>query len=194
MKRRTAKAFELTGTVVFVLALIVFIAWFMVPRVVGWTPVVVLSGSMEPELGVGAIAMVEGKEPLDVTVGDVVTFTHPAPLKNPAPLVTHRVVAIDHDGSGQPILQTRGDANADDDPWTVPASNVLGTVKFSIPHLGTISNRLRSPLGFTLLVAIPAMYLAWGEVASMAREVRKRKVASGTTTAVIDGDSASQEA
>src|ERR671915_499573 len=54
----------------------------------GYRPVVVYSGSMEPELGVGSVALVKSVPSASVEVGDVITFADPY---QPGRLVTHRV-------------------------------------------------------------------------------------------------------
>ncbi len=160
-------------TAVVVVCLIGFILWLSLPRFMGWQPQVVLSGSMEPALQVGAVAFVEEKPAEEVEVGDVLTFWHPQTSEVPRPLVTHRVVNIVTDPDGRPAFETRGDANDGPDPWTVPAPNVVGTVKFDVPYVGQITERVRSPLGFLLIVGIPALYIASGEIRSVASEVRR---------------------
>ena len=59
-------------------------------RLVGLTPYAVLSGSMEPEYPVGSLVYVKAVDPLDVEVGDAITFSLPS-----GTLVTHQVYQID---------------------------------------------------------------------------------------------------
>jgi signal peptidase len=61
------------------------------PRMIGWTGMVVLSGSMEPTMPVGGLAMLAPIDPEDVEVGDVISYRHPLEREK---LVSHRVIEI----------------------------------------------------------------------------------------------------
>ncbi|MEB3851138.1 MAG: signal peptidase I, partial [Desulfurococcales archaeon] len=95
--------------------------------------VVVTSGSMEPSLGVGDLAVVLPGSP---GPGSVVLYRHEGGL------VIHRVVE-DH-GS---YLVTRGDANPGPDPWRVGAGSVVGVMRLRVPWAGRPLLWLRAVLG-----------------------------------------------
>lgn len=128
----------------------------VLPLATGGAALAVLSGSMTPDLPVGAMAFTRPVDPADVRAGDVITFQH-AP--GAAELVTHRVLAVDTSG-GSPVFTTKGDANdaADLDP--VPASAVRGELWFGVPHLGRASALLHSPKGAGLLVVLVCAVIA----------------------------------
>lgn len=73
----------------------------------------VVTGSMAPRLPVGTLVATTPTH--DVHVGEVVLFRPPAPWDGHQ--VLHRVVSVEGG-----VVRTRGDANADDDPWTMDAS------------------------------------------------------------------------
>jgi signal peptidase len=171
MVRKASKALGVFCTVLMVLFFVVFIAWFTVPRFLGWKPQVVLSGSMEPVLKTGGVAFVAQTPAADVEVGDILTFQHP---DKPSTLITHRVTSID-DASEKRVFKTKGDANNDEDNWSVPAENVVGTVQWSVPYIGYVTNRVRTREGFLLIVGLPAAFIVLGEIQSIAREVRKSR-------------------
>jgi signal peptidase len=91
----------------------------------GYKPVAVYSGSMEPKLAVGSLAV-------DRTIDEVITFPDPY-LKGR--LVTHRVVRILNTKKG-PAYRTKGDANVSRDPWTIRLDGRVGRVSFDIPLAG----------------------------------------------------------
>src|SRR5687767_9686496 len=95
----------------------------------GWTPTTLVSGSMEPHLGVGDVVLVTpyGGEPL--SPGQVVTFDDPA---RPGRITTHRIVGP-HERGG---YQTKGDANAEPDSTPLPPSAIRGVGRALIPSAG----------------------------------------------------------
>lgn len=100
------------------------VGWVMLPAVLlGWSPTVVTSGSMEPRIRAGDI--VHLAPPADIEVGAVIRF--PDELGRH---VLHRVVHVHPDGS----LQTRGDANARPDTMPVDIGQVTGRGVLLIPY------------------------------------------------------------
>lgn len=154
--------------------LVTVIAWLTLPRLMGWQAQVVLSGSMEPAMPTGSVAFVQPIEPEQLDVGDIISFYHP---EKPSRVVTHRLAEIVRQ-DGNLVFQTRGDANDNVDPWLVPAADVIGTVRFSVPYTGYVTQRLRSPLGFALLVGIPAAVIIVGELRNIAGQLRRRNEGS----------------
>lgn len=138
-------------------------AAFLLPVVFGARPVVVLSGSMEPTLNVGGVALMEPVDSTTIKVGDIITFRAP---DNKTVLVTHRVIEVFR----QPtlIFQTQGDAVGKPDPFKVSANTVVGRVRFSIPGLGfamhKVAQEIRTPLGFGLTMGVTSLILVVGEV------------------------------
>ena len=125
-------------------------------RLVGLTPYVVLSGSMEP--------------------GDPITFV----LNEQLTVATHRVISIDAENQH---FYTQGDANPAPDGAPVHFNNLIGRPVFCVPKLGYVSDYLsRAPgkyVGWTaaavLLIALFAPDLL--RLAGKADE----KVAAGRT-------------
>lgn len=128
---------------------------------------IVQSGSMEPAIKTGSVVIV--KSVSDYEVGDVITFVFSPTDQIPT---THRVVE-EKTVSGQPRYITKGDANEDRDPRDVLERNVIGKVFLSIPYLGYILDFARKPLGFGLLIGIPAAYIVFEEVMKIVSEVRR---------------------
>ncbi len=115
-------------------------------------PLAVLSGSMEPQLHVGDIAIVERIEPLDARTGDIVTFRDPAQPR----LITHRVRNMQVKGD-QVIFTTRGDANNLSERWQVKKTGEISRIMYTVPKLGHVLIYARHSgllaIGFGVLLA-----------------------------------------
>jgi signal peptidase len=136
-------------------ALFGVVALVTLPRVAGITPLTVLTGSMEPALGVGDVVLSERRSPLDVRPGDVVTFRDPS---RDGELVTHRVVSMRRAGAAVRFV-TKGDANDVAERWSVPADGRIGRAVLRVPKAGHVLSRAATPAGKLLLVALPAALL-----------------------------------
>lgn len=133
---------------------------------------IVQSGSMEPAIKTGAIVVTAPAN--DYKVGDVITFVFSQRDRVPT---THRIID-ERIVSGEPRYTTKGDANDDQDPQEVLERNIEGKVLLSAPYLGFLLDFARKPLGFSLLIGIPAAYIAFEEGATIVKEikaVRRRK-------------------
>ncbi|WP_281193561.1 signal peptidase I [Halorubrum sp. F4] len=145
------------------IALVVPFVVYAVPGVVGAQGgYVVLSGSMEPSIGVGDVVIVDDVTPAEIEEGDVITY-----LRGDADTpTTHRVVEVT-ERNGERAFITQGDANEDPDAAPVPASRVLGEVAVVIPYMGYVIEFVNTPTGFLALVVIPFVLLALSEVRSV---------------------------
>lgn len=109
-------------------------------HVLGFYPLIVTTGSMEPTLPAGA--MVIARAQADYAVGDVVSF------RQEGAVVTHRIVAETAAG-----YRTAGDANNTPDSEAVPFEAVLGRVVLCLPGAGALLMALQEPIGILLLTA-----------------------------------------
>lgn len=148
------------------LAISVFLvlAVWMSTGLIGFQLNVIASGSMQPVLDVGDIAVTVQTSIEDIKVGDMIRYRRRG---DPAPTI-HRVVEISRRGSGVYIV-TKGDANAvPDEPMTIPLTEKLGKVVFVVPKVGWASIYLKQAIGiawrtvaenpavgYTLLAAVP---------------------------------------
>jgi signal peptidase len=147
-------------TVILAVAVVLCLA-VLVPRLAGATPYTVLTGSMEPDLPPGSLVVTRPTELSDISVGDVVTYQ----LRSGEPtVVTHRVVAVGFDATGEPLLTTQGDANDVADAKPVRAVQVRGTVWYSVPHLGRVNTALDGSQRQTAVYVVATallLYAAW---------------------------------
>ena len=131
-----------------------------VPYLFGQRSLTVLSGSMEPTLHVGDVVVVEQVPPLDVRVGDIVTFRDPDDAER---LITHRVREIDVDGTSVAFV-TKGDANTSVENWKITTDGTIGRVRYHVWRLGYLMFWIRSRLGRLGMVVIPALLLGGFEL------------------------------
>ena len=116
------------------------------PTVFGWGRAVVLSGSMEPALPVGALLFIHAQATYEP--GEIITYKDEF-----GNLVTHRLVALEND-----VATTRGDANnTDDAPF--PAARILGKVEAVLPGVGSAILWLQTPLGFCIILLLCALLI-----------------------------------
>ncbi|MGE3271425.1 MAG: signal peptidase I, partial [Chloroflexota bacterium] len=127
------------------------------PTLFGYESFVVLSGSMEPVLQVGDLAVVGPVRPDQLRVRDIISYRTPV---QPNMVVTHRLVGIDTNEAGQMTFTTRGDANDSVDQVEVDPQAVLGRVAYAVPKMGYLVDFARQPLGKLVLLGLPALLLA----------------------------------
>jgi signal peptidase I len=127
----------------------------VVPAVTGGDVFVVGGGSMEPTIALGSVVIDQPVTATDLSVGDVVSVR----VGKEKAIFTHRVIRlVDHDGALW--IQTKGDANEDQDPSIIPASAVIGRVAVAIPYAGYVVHLLSTPQGVFLVVALATLLLA----------------------------------
>lgn len=148
----------------YLVMIICLATWAVLPLTIGWTPTVVMSGSMVPNAQVGDVLVAQ---PLDLTQkkeiiseGHVLLATSPV---NPSKLVTHRVVNVIK-GVG---YVTKGDANAKADATVVPIDNVQGIERLRIPMIGIPIQSIRMgnfiPAMVFGLLAVSAQFILYNE-------------------------------
>ena len=150
------------GLTTVLVALVVVLAVLLVGvRLVGLTPYVVLSGSMEPTYHTGSLIYVKKADPFTIEAGTPITF-----MMDEDTIATHRVVEVVPDETDSTVVRfrTKGDANDAPDGSLVHYKNVIGTPVFSIPYLGYVSDYITNPpgmyIGFAVLGIIILMLFA----------------------------------
>jgi signal peptidase I len=132
----------------------------LVPSLLGGRSLTVMSGSMEPAVGVGDVVIDSSVRAADVRIGDIVTFPDPEQSDR---LITHRVRKIQFSG-GIAHFVTKGDRTNATERWEVRANGTLGRVEFRIPLLGFLVFWLHGPLARIALIVLPALVLAGYEL------------------------------
>ncbi len=114
-------------------ALVMFMTGFF-----SYKPQAIMSDSMQPVYGRGAMVIVQKVPVMDVQVGDIVQYDVPGHS------TTHRVIRIDFapDGSGTRLYITKGDNSPSEDAPVKP-EQIVGIVRAEIPYVGYPSVWLR---------------------------------------------------
>ena len=107
-------------------AVVVLLAVFLLPRLFGYRPYMVVSASMKQSFPVGSLIFVTDATPEEIEVGDPITFS------SGTLTITHRVIAID---SEKRQFTTKGDNNRSSE-W-VSFDDLQGkALDFAIPYMG----------------------------------------------------------
>jgi len=125
----------------------------------------VYTGSMEPAIPVGSVVVIKPVDPETLKIGDIICFTLTEPTS-----ITHRIKNITDEG-----FITKGDANEDPDQWIVKKENVIGKAILTVPFIGYLGYFVRTPIGFILLIVIPASVIIIMEIRNIVKELRKQK-------------------
>ena len=145
------------------------IAASVLPITGNYKILVVQSGSMEPAIKIGAVVIV--KPAGTYSIGDVITFGPVTKTKAPT---SHRILDMEV-VEGQISYITKGDANEDPDGRRVAEKDVLGKVLFSLPYMGYVIDFARKPLGFLLIIGIPAAVIMGDEIRKIIVEIKKMR-------------------
>lgn len=173
--RRLAAA-RVTGLMskVVVVALLGLLLFVLVAPHFGFVFLTIMGNSMSPALPAGSVAIVQPVADSEIEVGDVIAYRSTG---EHSPMVTHRVTEVlGQDGSLS--FQTGGDRNEEPDRNPVASSSIVGKVRFHIPLLGFLLNFVGQPIGYGLLVGLPAMVIITWEIRRITGQIgrwRERK-------------------
>jgi signal peptidase len=154
-----SKVADHLGLTIAILLMTAAVLTFVATRC-GWRVDAVLSGSMEPGLEEGSIAITRPVPAEEIGTGDIVTFRSPM---SGLP-IAHRVVATENGSS----FRTKGDANECADPLAVPAQDIIGKVCFHIPFLGYVATFVKTPFGI-MLACLLGFLIAVDEIRNLLR-------------------------
>ena len=118
-------------------------------RVLDMQTLIVTGGSMEPNIRMGALVLVQPASPSEVKLGDVITF------QQYGQTTSHRVIAIGQQ-AGAVSFKTKGDANTVADPEDKTFAAQVGIVRVSIPLAGYVAFGVQAywRIALTLVAAI----------------------------------------
>ncbi len=129
---------------------IIFVIVFLIkksrtsnPTMFGFSPAIVVTGSMEPTIPVGSLIITHSQS--EYKERDIIMFKS----ENVSSSVTHRIIKVTENG-----YITQGDANNTPDE-EIPKSAVIGKVILSIPH-GRMVIVLTIVLLTTVIILFPA--------------------------------------
>lgn len=147
----------------------------VVPAATGSTALTVMTSSMEPGLPPGTMVVVRPTDVSEIVPGDVITYQ----LSSGEPtLVTHRVTQRLLTADGEPLFITKGDNNPAEDLSPVQPVQVRGTVWYSIPYIGWLTNVITGDIrGLIIPVAAIGLfgYAVWMLISWIRDRARKAR-------------------
>lgn len=155
---------------IFIIVLVLVSSLFLVPLLPFQNNIqikIVESGSMEPTILTGSLVII--RPATTYSVGDVVTFES---TSADVP-TTHRIIGV-REEAGQTFFMTKGDANEEADTQETALRSVIGKVVIAVPYVGFILDFARQPIGFGLLIVLPALLIIMSEIEKILSEVRKK--------------------
>jgi signal peptidase len=148
-------------------AVLLIVSVFPIPG--NYKIMIVQSGSMAPAIKMGSIVGVKPAD--DYKIGDVITFGPMTKTKAPTSHRIYDIKVVD----GQPVYITKGDANNAPDQREITKREIIGKVLFDVPYLGFAVEFAKKPLGFALIIIVPAGIIVYDEVKNIIREIRKTR-------------------
>lgn len=130
---------------------------------------VVQSESMVPAIKMGSVVMV--KPVKEYKIGDIIAF---GPISKTKAPTSHRIYDIKNT-NGIVAYLTKGDANKGPDPREVKKEDIIGKILFSVPYIGYAINFAKKPVGFALIIIVPALLIIFDEVKNIVKEVYRTK-------------------
>ncbi len=136
----------------------------------GYRPVLVLTGSMEPYMMTNGVALTKEVDSLeDIAVGDVVTY-HVMNDNGKKLLITHRIIAID-DGN----IYTKGDNNNVDDGFPLTIDNVEAKVVGVFNGTAWLAAKWQTTTGKIMLICFLAAIILFCYTIKAFRSSRKKE-------------------
>jgi len=155
--------------IVFIVAVALLLIVSVFPITGNYKLMIVQSGSMTPAIKMGSVVVAKPAE--NYQIGDVITF---GPYTRTQAPTTHRIYDIKVT-DGNPVYITKGDANNAPDQREITKRDIVGKVLFCIPYLGYAVDFAKRPLGFSLIIIVPAALIIIDEIKNIYGEIKKKK-------------------
>ena len=178
------KMLKIISTILVILMIVVAVLMVGV-RLFGLQVYTVLSGSMEPELPVGAIVYVREVDPGTLELRDVITFR-----LSEETTVTHRIIDIIHDENNPDklLFQTQGDSNNVADGALVEPEHIIGKVIFKLPYMGYLAMFLGTRQGKLAAIAACAAMLLITLMSELLNQAVKERLKKQPAKEVIESE------
>ncbi len=155
-----------------------------VPSINGYSPLIVLTESMEPDIKSGDLIIVKEIDKEDIEVGLVISFFDPESKSNS--VVTHKIEErVVEDGTV--FYRTKGINNNIADKALVPEDNVIGVYTGTrFAGLGSIVIFAQSTWGLVICVLIIVAIFALFFISHYVSSVKRRKEETSEQDAAIN--------
>ncbi len=142
-----------------------------IPSVAGYSPVICLSGSMEPVFSTGDMIFIRHVEdPAALQEGDVICY-----LTGEKIAVTHEIVQVT-EVDGQVRYITQGRANNTADQLAVAPDQVEGVYTgVHIPRLGSVAMFMQTTTGMIVCIVCPLLVLVGWDILRRRAQSRREQ-------------------
>ena len=139
-----------------------------IPSVLGFKPIIVLSGSMSPAFETGSMIFVRETDTTKLKVGDIICYM------SGESAVTHRITEVVNKG-GEISYITKGDANNAPDRIPVNPEAVEGVYIKHINKLGSYAMFMQSTTGMILFIVLPLLLYLIFEMTRRSLQAKRDK-------------------
>lgn len=127
------------------------------PNFLGYTPLIVTSGSMSPSFDANDLTIIKTvDDPTEINAGEIISY-----FVGDA-LVTHRIVERTSTEEHPVLFITQGDANNTPDRIMVVPDDIFGTYVTHIDNIGGFALFMQTPVGMLCFVILPIILLFAG--------------------------------
>lgn len=119
----------------------------------GYSPLIVKSESMSPEINSGDMIFVQNISDNNFHKGDIISF------KTDGAIITHRIIRVTSSPAGPVIYRTKGDNNTIEDGKNISQNEIVGIYRGKIAGLGSFAIFWQSAYGITLLFILSVAWI-----------------------------------
>jgi len=156
--------------VAFIVVVALLLIVSVLPITGNYKVMTVISGSMAPAIKMGSVVIV--KPASDYKIGDVITFGPYSKTKAPTSHRIYDIKVVD----GQPVYITKGDVNNAPDARELQKRDIVGKVLFSVPFVGYAVDFAKKPMGFALIIVVPAAIIIYDEIKKIIQELKIKRL------------------
>jgi len=156
--------------IAFIVAVALLLIVSILPITGNYKVMTVISGSMAPAIKMGSVVIV--KPAADYKIGDVITFGPYSKTKAPTSHRIYDIKVVD----GQPVYITKGDVNNAPDARELQKRDIVGKVLFSVPFVGYAVDFAKKPMGFALIIVVPAAIIIYDEIKKIIQELKIKRL------------------
>lgn len=115
--------------------------------ILGCKAYIIRTNSMEPEINIGDVVIVQKVKEEKLKIGDVITFDKETKV------ITHRIIEIEEKNGSNNYI-TKGDNNNMEDSEKIVYENIEGKKLITIPYLGSLIMFLENRIVFLIIILI----------------------------------------
>lgn len=144
------KLYKAIQNIILIISILTLLSLIIFIGILNMHIVVVVSGSMEPNIKTGSICLINPNYEM-IDRGDVISY-----IKDDIS-VTHRVIDVNPSG-----YITKGDNNECPDPGIVKQNKIVGKCVFVIPGIGYMVMLMKTREGVIVMFSLVAAFLLIG--------------------------------